>query len=35
MENQELSKFEIANMDLFYGDFKALKQVNLKMYFGH
>ena len=31
MENQELSKFEIANMDLFYGDFKALKQVNLKI----
>ena len=31
MENHELSKFEIANMDLFYGDFKALKQVNLKI----
>ena len=26
-----MSKFEIKNLDLYYGDFKALKSVNLNI----
>ena len=26
-----MNKFEISNLDLFYGDFKALKNINLNI----
>lgn len=31
VENSEIPKFEVSNLDLYYGDFKALKNINLKI----
>lgn len=30
-ESSEIPKFEVSNLDLYYGDFKALKNINLKI----
>ena len=30
-ENSSMPKFEVSNLDLYYGDFKALKNINLKI----
>ena len=30
-ENSFMPKFEVSNLDLYYGDFKALKNINLKI----
>lgn len=27
----EKSKFSVSNLDLYYGDFKALKDINLEI----